>query len=571
MTSNYLITKTISEDILSYLYVGQNTTTKTNVYIWEYKSEFLTPKLIKKLIFFAEKVSGIHHPNILPIIEYEVKNNAFFVICEHIPQFNPLSQFIEKKQNLKKFASNIVTQIMSAMLTIESNLLVHGNLNFYSIYITPDGTVKLTNILFPLLILKAYLLKNDIVDEGVFLAPEFLLKRKYSIRSDIYAFGVLLYVLYTQKWPFAHNPDLSILKKSLLKKYPSAKELNPKIPALIDQIINKCLYPDPLNRFSSFQELKETLFGLKEIQLPTNPTPKEPWIKKIIISESHLELYYKLKSYFNKLIIILPIVCVSLLLYIWYLNYVNSIPNITVPDVLGLPQEQAMQVLQEKKLTAQVIGSYVRNDIPPGVVVETKPPAGRSVKQNRCIRLFLAKTSSIIETPLLIGHTIEESNMMVDQDKLQIEVIDEEYSQEYPKGVITSQIPTQNPTFNIKEDKIQVTLSKGFPIMVDIMPIIEIGQIELTKKETFQVKILIAILENWKKQVIKIIKVHENSAEILSVDHLNPGEQKTKQFIVEKGDKIEIYYSDQLAYSEEILYEKSEEIQEPTHVTANPI
>lgn len=547
--SKYQVLQTISEDILSYVYIGKNVATGELVYVWEYKRDFLNAKLIKKLVHFSEKLILIQHPHILQLKDFDLINGAFFTVCEYA-KMSSLAVLVEQEIPLKKeLVHIIIEQTLSAMMALESAQLVHGNINLSSIYITENGQIKLTDILLPLLILKPYITKCAVVDEGIFLASEFLIKKEYSIRSDIYSFGILLYFLSTQKWPYLYTPDIAQLKKSLLKNYPSPKELNPALTNLQEQIIIKCLNKDPLNRFPSFSDLKECLLGHKTIQ-QVESSSEESWIRKKIVTDMHMALYSKLKRLLTRLLIILPIIFIGLFAYLTYLNYLTSIPDIVVPNVVGLSQKEAVSVLEKQGLKSKIVEGFLRNDVPSGTVIESRPPSGRLVKKDRSIKLFISSSPASTEIPNLIGRTLEESQTMTEAGQLAIEVIGEEYSNTYPKGFIIEQLPSPSvvSTDNIPQQpisKISVKISKGFPLACTIKD-------TPSDPRVFQVNSTFSVLDTWEPQTIEIVRIRQKIQEKMYSAICNPSEVHTKDFTAERGDIIEIYYNTNLAYSSEV-------------------
>lgn len=79
---------------------------------------------------------------------------------------------------------------------------------------------------------------------------------KVTTRSDIYAFGVTLYLLLTGRLPFT---DIS----QVFTRHPARpKSLNPGLPERLDALIMRCLEKDPDNRYPDFTALKEDLIEI---------------------------------------------------------------------------------------------------------------------------------------------------------------------------------------------------------------------------------------------------------------------------------------------------------------------
>jgi tetratricopeptide (TPR) repeat protein len=85
------------------------------------------------------------------------------------------------------------------------------------------------------------------------IQEKFSFKGQVTTRSDIHSFGATLYLLLTGKMPFID------LNEIFIKQPVSPKNLNPKIPELMDKLIIKCLEKNPDKRYTDFTELKEKL------------------------------------------------------------------------------------------------------------------------------------------------------------------------------------------------------------------------------------------------------------------------------------------------------------------------
>jgi TolB-like protein len=97
-----------------------------------------------------------------------------------------------------------------------------------------------------------------------YLAPEQLEGRKADARTDIFAFGVMLYEMATGKKPFAGTSKASLIG-SILKDEPTPiAELAPMSPPALDRLIRQCLEKDPEERWHSVHDVVKELKWIRD-------------------------------------------------------------------------------------------------------------------------------------------------------------------------------------------------------------------------------------------------------------------------------------------------------------------
>ncbi len=97
-----------------------------------------------------------------------------------------------------------------------------------------------------------------------YMAPEIWRGEPASLRSDVYSLGGVLYVMCTGHSPH-QLPDLIALKEAVLgHRAPPVASEAPGISPRLAAIIDRCLEPDPANRFASAEALRDALEALRE-------------------------------------------------------------------------------------------------------------------------------------------------------------------------------------------------------------------------------------------------------------------------------------------------------------------
>lgn len=551
--SRYEVIELLSEDLVSFAYRGRHKQTQKPVIIWKYKSSYTTPAIIRRLISISETVMSIKDDRLLKFFDYAYDGKFFYTIYEQVEGMQTLESFIKTSSNWDlRVLWRISTQLLSVLVKIESKKIVCGSINLNGIYVTPDGSLKLSRVGIPLEILKHHWDEFSVVEDLAFYPPEFVQYKKYSIRSDIYAYGVLLYLFFSKKWPYKLSLKVDELKKSFLKPQKPFVPAHERVPERVRDIVHACLSLDPQKRFSSFSELVKSYRG--DVPFTSKPVPEDSkQVRDILKKELRSQFFKKVLSVGYWLAGIGAFCVTAYFLMVMYTSYLTAIPEKQVPDIVGMTFEQAEEVLDGVGLAGSVVGTRVHPHFPEGTIVETKPPAGRNVKVNRNIRVFLSRGAGPVLVPDLVGRSEQNAMWLLDERGLGAEVSEEQFSIQYGKGTIIAQQPTPN-TFINPSDNIQIVISKGFPIVMEVKkPRFTFFQ---EKADVRRVLIELFVLEEWDSQEVKVVFVRSGNSETIYSDVHNPGESMKLDYELEVGGRVDVYFGQDKAFSQKITDEK---------------
>jgi tetratricopeptide (TPR) repeat protein/tRNA A-37 threonylcarbamoyl transferase component Bud32 len=129
---------------------------------------------------------------------------------------------------------------------------------------------------------------GGIVGTLQYMAPEQLgVGRNIDQRADVYAFGLIFYDLLVGRRRIDKAPSaISEFQQRVEKAPPPPRSIEPWIPSEIDEIINRCLDPDPEARFQTSAELKEALDRLDD---EGHPLPvKRLWTPRLVVAAAML-------------------------------------------------------------------------------------------------------------------------------------------------------------------------------------------------------------------------------------------------------------------------------------------
>ncbi len=115
-----------------------------------------------------------------------------------------------------------------------------------------------------------------------YMAPEQARGQDVDQRADIYAFGLILYDMLVGRAHRAQHTNSAIaeLRARMEQPPPPPKSARPDLPDSLDQLIVRCLHPDPAHRFQTTEELAAAINGLDDNGIPI-PEPRRLTVKMI--------------------------------------------------------------------------------------------------------------------------------------------------------------------------------------------------------------------------------------------------------------------------------------------------
>jgi serine/threonine protein kinase len=111
---------------------------------------------------------------------------------------------------------------------------------------------------------------NELTKEGTilgtfqYMSPEQLEGKEADSRSDIFAFGAVLYEMATGRKAFEGKSQASLIGAIMSSEPPPVSSLQRMSPPLLDHVVKKCLAKDPDNRWQSAQDLASELKWIAE-------------------------------------------------------------------------------------------------------------------------------------------------------------------------------------------------------------------------------------------------------------------------------------------------------------------
>jgi CheY-like chemotaxis protein len=169
-----------------------------------------------------------------------------------------LYEVIERDLEDKEVES-VVIQLTDVVAHAHDLEVIHRDIKPENVMVRPNGTIKLLDF-GAAKELKEKEMSATVTGSRPYMAPEQIMGKSQR-RSDVWAIGVVMYVLYTGMYPFYHEVE-KILMDIILRVPPSPpSKFNEALDKKIERIIMKCLEKEPINRYPNAKVLKEDLLA----------------------------------------------------------------------------------------------------------------------------------------------------------------------------------------------------------------------------------------------------------------------------------------------------------------------
>ncbi|MGQ0733428.1 MAG: LpqB family beta-propeller domain-containing protein [Acidobacteriota bacterium] len=204
----------------------------------------------------ARALAALNHPNIGAIYGLEEREGSRALVLELVEGETLADRLRERGALSPGDAMGVARQIADALEAAHEKGIVHRDLKPLNIKVTPGGTVKVLDFGLARSTVEAPpashetdtraqdpTLEGTIVGTAGYMSPEQARGLAVDKRTDIWAFGCVLYELLTGRAPFVRGtvPDTFA---AVLEREPDWTALPASVPAAVNRLLRRCLVKD---------------------------------------------------------------------------------------------------------------------------------------------------------------------------------------------------------------------------------------------------------------------------------------------------------------------------------------
>lgn len=212
LIKDYVVSrKRIGKGSFSTIYKAFNTQDNKDYAIKEVLIDKKSIKSNVKREFLVLK--KLNHPNIVKLHDLIIDtnyNNIYFVFDYF--KNGDLAKFLDDKPLKEKFCRKYSKQLADGLKYLTENNILHRDLKPQNILLTDDYNIKIADFGFARKVEKDMLL-NTLCGSPMYMAPEIINKQDYSIKSDLWSVGIIIYQMIFGRVPFEVSNFMQLIKK----------------------------------------------------------------------------------------------------------------------------------------------------------------------------------------------------------------------------------------------------------------------------------------------------------------------------------------------------------------------
>ncbi len=222
----------------------------------------------RRFLVEAHSMARMNHRNVVTVYDAGETGEGLVFIVMELMKGRTLAEAFESERRFEVMrALHLITQIARGLRAAHREGIIHRDLKPSNIFLVDDpDEIEIVKV-FDFGIAKSPALTPHhhdtsagiIVGTPAYMAPEQIEGNAVDARTDLYALGVMLYLLLTGRTPFENPNAIELMLAHLKKPPPPPRSICATIPAGVDALVMRLLAKKPADRPTNVDELISAL------------------------------------------------------------------------------------------------------------------------------------------------------------------------------------------------------------------------------------------------------------------------------------------------------------------------
>ena len=244
----------------------------------------------------ARTVAALNHPNILGVYDIGQHQGSPYMICELL-EGETLRGRMQEGPMPQRRAIEYASQIAEGLAAAHDKGVVHRDLKPENVFVTRDGRVKVLDFglakLAPMEAGRAaagegatftgpaHTMPGMVLGTAGYMSPEQVRGKEVDARTDIFAFGAILYEMLSGRRAFKGESSIETMNAILKDDPPELETENLKVSPWLEHIVRHCLEKNPEERFRSAHDVAFALENASHSSQSSVAIPSAPKVWQI--------------------------------------------------------------------------------------------------------------------------------------------------------------------------------------------------------------------------------------------------------------------------------------------------
>jgi len=204
----------------------------------------------------GQAAAALNHPNIATIYAIEEVDDEMFIVMEYIKGRELRQLLIDEGELTIDEVLDYATQIAAGLQAAHEKGITHRDIKSSNIMITEKSMVKIMDFGLAKTANNLQLTKEGVTLGTIaYMSPEQSRGIGVDHRTDIWAFGIVMYEMLTGEPPFKGDYEQAILYSIMHEEPDAINEINPDVPDELTHLVTKALRKKSADRYQSMGDL----------------------------------------------------------------------------------------------------------------------------------------------------------------------------------------------------------------------------------------------------------------------------------------------------------------------------